>query len=144
MIDTLFHRLDMPIKHGRIRSQAHSMNHSRAFEPSRSGNLVTRDQWTRPLRKNLRAAAGTASETGVAQFLNDPFERLLCDLHKKVDFNHGERFQMNGGKTFAKSSKQVRVIAERQSRVESADDVKFRQRIGVFLFGEAEYVVEQH
>src|SRR3954469_1775724 len=47
-------------------------------------------------------------------------------------------------KTAAEPNQEVRVIAERQLRVETADNVKFGKGVRIFLFRKTEHLIELH
>src|SRR5437867_12238229 len=127
VIHAFFQGLDMTVKHRRIRADTHVMNGPRHFQPSRSGNLVARNQRPRTLGKDFGAAARTASQPRFAQLLDNPFKWLSCDLCEEVQLDHRESLQMDGGKALLQSAQQIKIIVKWQIRVQAANDVKLCQ-----------------
>src|SRR5215831_6189360 len=68
----------------------------------------------------------------------------MGDFGEEIELHHCECFEMHGGKAFPESSKKIRVVAEGQRRIESANNMKLRQRFAVFLLRETQDVVKQH
>src|SRR5215213_835361 len=73
VIDAIFDRLDVPVKHRGIRFQSRGVKFSLELEPALRVALVSADHRSRRLAKDLRAATGTRIQTCFDQLLNDVF-----------------------------------------------------------------------
>src|SRR5439155_18594335 len=80
MVHTLFQRLDVAVKHRRVRSDSLLMNGPRNIEPAIARNLMPGNQRSGALGKNLRTSAGAAPHPGFVKLVDHPFERLAADL----------------------------------------------------------------
>ena len=68
MIHAFFERLDVTVKHRRVRTNSHLVDSPRDFQPSLSRNLVSGDQRPRAFREDFSAASRTAAHPGFTQF----------------------------------------------------------------------------
>src|SRR5262245_58719364 len=73
MIDAIFNRLDVPVKHRRIRFQSRGVKFSLQLEPALGIAFVSADHRARRLAKDLRAATRTRIQARFDEFLNDLF-----------------------------------------------------------------------
>src|SRR5262245_29641298 len=64
MVNALFRRFDMTIKHRRVRTNPHLVNRPRNIEPAIPGNLMPGNQWPRAFCKDFGSTTGTTSESG--------------------------------------------------------------------------------
>lgn len=78
------------------------------------------------LGKYLRPTAWAGIQPGFAQPLDDFFIRQPRDALEVIEFNHGEGFQVHVGEGAFQPAQQVKVVVELERRMQSADDVDFR------------------
>ena len=64
---------------------------------------------------------------GFDQLLDDRFVRHFVEMGKMIDLHHREGFQMKLRILLLKRRQQICEVAERQLRVQPADDVQFRR-----------------
>ena len=95
MVDALFFRLHMPVKHRGIRAQPGLMRLFRDAQPHLPAHFVVANNLAHPRMKNLRSSARQRIH---ARFLHLPqslFNRKFRDARKVSDFHHGEGLQMH-------------------------------------------------
>src|SRR6185369_12421396 len=71
MIDAIFNRFDVPVKHRGVRFQSRGVNLSLELEPALGVAFMSADHRSRRLAKDLRAATGTRIESCFDELLND-------------------------------------------------------------------------
>src|SRR5262249_45438761 len=101
VIHSLFDRLNVSVKHRCVGANARLVHRTANFEPAITGNLVPRNQRPRTLCEDFGSTSRAASKSGLANFVNDPIQRLSRDLREEVQLNHREGLQMDARKTIA-------------------------------------------
>ncbi len=87
--------------------------------------LAPGDGRTHFLAEDLRAAAGQGIEPGILQSTEGIGDRHLCQPGQVQDLNRSEAFQLQARVQRPQRPEHVRVVTERQGRVEPPDDVQF-------------------
>ena len=94
--------------------------------------------------KNLSTAAGKRIHTRGFQLLQRFADRELRAPRQIRDLDHGERLEMDLRKALLEARAEIEEILKRQVGMQSADDVEFRDRLGVSRGRGFECFVERH
>ena len=116
----------------------------RGLEPLAAVDLVIADNVAHAIGKNFGAAAGKRIHARGLQLFQRLANRKLRALRQIRDLDHGEGLEMHLRKTLLQSRAQIEKILKRQVGMQSADDVKLRDRLGVAGSGRLERLVERH
>jgi hypothetical protein len=129
VIDALFAGLDVPVEHRHVRAHPHAVRRPVDVEIPRGAALVVGDLPAHTLGEDFGASAGKRIEARFPQL----DEHLLVGLRVKVgeegDLDRGEALEMNVGADPFEAPEQLRVVVERQIRVQAVDDVDLGQRL---------------
>ena len=144
MIDAVFVVFDVAVEHGRIRLQPDLVRQLGGFEPLVAVDLVVADDVAHAVGKNFRAAAGQRIHARGFQLFQRLANRKLGPLRQIRDLDHGEGLEMHLRKALLQAGAQIEEILKRQIGMQSADDVKFGDRLGVSGSRGFESLFERH
>src|SRR5688572_19068526 len=102
----------MAIEHRGVGTDAVLMDLSSQIYPPFRGGLVFADLAPHLLIEDLRPAARTRIEPGLAQFLYDILIGLMSDPLEMVDLDHSEGFQVKIRVAALQGREQVEIIIE--------------------------------
>ena len=91
--------------------------------------LVVADLLPHAIRKYLCPAARQRIEAGLHQLAEHLLVAHAVQVGEERDLDRSEALQVNTGPYALEATQQVRVIAERQIRVQAVDDVDFGERL---------------
>src|SRR5215470_221660 len=95
VVDPIFRRLDMAVKHRRVRMEPAAMDLFGKLQPAVTRSLVR--AYTAPGRiaKNLSASAWATVQPSGNQPINDLLIRQATNTRQMVQFDHRESLQMH-------------------------------------------------
>src|ERR1700730_4806402 len=135
MIDALFFRFDVAVKHRSVGAQADFMRRARDVEPLLAADLVVADNFPHPRMKNFGAAAGQRVHARILERQESVANRKLGDAREVSHLDHRERFQVHCRAAFFQAAHQVEEIFKWQIGMEAANHVEFRRAFAHSLFG---------
>jgi hypothetical protein len=144
VIDALFRRLDVPVEHRHIRTHAEPVRETVNVQVAIGSALVVTDLLADALGEDLGAATRQRIETGRHELAQDLLVGLAIEIGEERDLDGGKALQMDGRTYPFEPAQEVRVVVERQLRVEAVDDVDFGQRLVGALSKLAPGIVERH
>ena len=131
MIDAVGIVLNVAVEHGRIGLEAQLVGRARGFEPFLAVDLVVADDGAHAGGKDLRAAAGHGVDAGFAKLDQGLVDGELGAASEKCDLDHGEGLDVHLRETLFEAANEIEEEFERQIGVQTADDVKLRDRLRV-------------
>jgi hypothetical protein len=129
VVDPLLHRLDVPVEHRHVRAQPEPVREAVDVQIAIGAALVAADLLPHALGKDLGAAAGQRIEARVHQLTQDLRVGHVIEIREERDLDRGETLQVNARPYPLEAAQQVRVVAERQIRVQPVDDVQLGERL---------------
>ena len=144
MVDPFLAGFDRAVKHGAVRFQTQLVGRTMDVEPAVGVDLAAADAVPHARGEYLRPAAGQGTEPGVDQLLQRLAVRHAELRGKEMDLDRREGLQMQSRITKADRPQQVGVVAEREVRVQTVDDMDFRHAGPVTLFDPLQGLLRGH
>ena len=126
MIYAMLRFLNVADQHRASRPAAHLVPHPVNVEPFVGGFFGVANHFANFRVENLRAAAGQRTQPGLAQRFKRCRDASFCDPRQMFDFDGGKRFQVQPGIELLQFAKHLKVVVPLERRMQSADDVQFR------------------
>ena len=114
------------------------------FEPLVAVDFVVADDVAHAVGENFGAAAGQRIHARSFQLFQRLANRELGALRQIRDLDHGEGLEMHLRKALLQAGAEIEEILKRQVGMQSADDVKFGDRLGVSGSRGFERLFERH
>src|SRR5271156_1088048 len=120
------------------------MRESGGVKPLIAIDLVVANDVANPVGKYLGATAGERIHARSLELFEGLANRELGALRKVRDLNHGERFEVNLRKALLQPRAEVEEIVKRQIGMQSANDMKLSDRLGVARGSRFESLLKRH
>src|SRR5687768_7599241 len=124
VVDAVLRRLDVAVEHRRVGLEARGVDFARKLQPAPAVGLVRADHRARRLAENLGPAARTRVHPRLLQTPDDLLVRHLVEAREVVYLDHRPRLEVEAGELPLERREEVGEVAERQFRVQAADDVE--------------------
>ena len=129
VVDSFGRRLDMAVQHRHIRAHAQMVRDAVDREPSIRVRLVVADFPAHALGEDLRAAPRQRIETGGHQLAQHLLVGHAVQVREERDLDGGKTLQVNRRPDALQAAEHLRVVLERQIRVQAVDDVDLGERL---------------
>ena len=144
VIDPFFRRLDVSVQHRHVRPHAETMRRAMNLEVPIGSAFVVGDLAADTLGEDFRAAPRQRIEPGRPQLPQHLLVGPPVEIREERDLDGGETFQMDVGPDAFEAAQQLRVVVERQIRMQPVDDVDFRERLMATLPQFVPSLLERH
>src|SRR5881275_1520186 len=131
MVDAIIVILHMAVKHGRVRLQTNLVGEFCSFQPLVAVDLVVADNVAHAVGENFGAAARQGIDARGLELLQRFANGKFGATGEICDFDHGESFEMDLRKALLQAGAEIEEILERQVGMQSANNMKFGDRLGV-------------
>ena len=144
VVDAVLFVLDVAVEHGAVRLEAQVVRRARHLDPLVGRDLVVADNAPHPFAEDLGAASGERVHAG----LDQPRDRFGVggprSLRQVGDLHHGQRLQVHPREALLQAAEHLAVPIQRQFGVQSADDVKLRDRLAIPVARRFPRLLERH
>ena len=131
VIHALFVRLDMAVQHRDVRLHPEAVRRAVDRQPPVGVRFVVADFLPHALGEHFGASAGQRRQARIHQLPQHLLVGHAVEIGEECDLDRGETLQMNLGADPLEATQHLKVVLERQVRMQAIDDVDFGERLVV-------------